>query len=223
MKRNNKLWLTLVLVCVVALAAGLTTGFATQENMQSDTQVLEAAANAEAAILKLNVVTLDALAQQPEQTRYSEASIAQAKQQAALDFHQYYAGAMGDQYQQMYQDNQTSLDMAELNVDAGATDAQLIHMETISDTERRVQLSLVTWLTTIHRQGDQYKVRVIFNRDTLTEHMTLEDGTWKILRTEEQLKEFAPDGYEYDKGLFDTMEEAVAFVQNMDMEAENPF
>ena len=223
MKRNNKLWLALVLACVVALAAGLTAGFATQENAQSDTQVLEAAANAKVSLMRVSVVPLDALVQQPEETRYSEASIAQAKQQAALDYHQYYAGAMADRFQQMYQDSPKNLDMSALDVDAGATDVQLIQMETISDTERRIQFSLVDWLTTIHRQGDQYKVRVIFNRDTLTEYMRLEDGNWKVVKIEEHQKDFAPEGYDYNKGLFDTMEEAVAFVQSMDMEAENPF
>ena len=32
-----------------------------------------------------------------------------------------------------------------------------------------------------------------------------------------------PDDYVYEKGRFDTLEEALTFVQNMDTEAENPF
>ena len=223
MKRNNKLWLALVLACVVALAAGLTAGFATHENVQSDTQVLEAAVNAEVAIPKMTVIPLDVLAQQPEETRYSEASIAQAKQKAVLDFHQYYVGARADRYQQKYQDYQKKLDLSALDVDAGATDIQLIQMENISNTERRIQFSFVGYLTTIYRQGDQYQVWVIYSKQTLTKLMQLEDDSWKTIKVEDHLQEFAPDGYEYDKGLFDTMEEAVAFVQSMDMEAENPF
>ena len=46
--------------------------------------------------------------------------------------------------------------------------------------------------------------------------MVLEDGLWKTLRTDEYRKEFAPDD-------FDTLEEALEFVQHMNMEAENPF
>lgn len=53
--------------------------------------------------------------------------------------------------------------------------------------------------------------------------MVLEDGLWKTLRTDEYRKEFAPDDYVYEKGRFDTLEEALEFVQHMNMEAENPF
>ena len=53
--------------------------------------------------------------------------------------------------------------------------------------------------------------------------MVLEYGLWKTLRTDEYRKEFAPDDYVYEKGRFDTLEEALEFVQHMNMEAENPF
>ena len=47
--------------------------------------------------------------------------------------------------------------------------------------------------------------------------MVLEDGLWKTLRTDEYRN------YVYEKGRFDTLEEALEFVQHMNMEAENPF
>ena len=80
-----------------------------------------------------------------------------------------------------------------------------------------------SWLTTIYQEGGQYSVVTAFNQDTLTKTMVLEDGLWKTLRTDEYRKEFAPDDYVYEKGRFDTLEEALEFVQHMNMEAENPF
>ena len=48
-------------------------------------------------------------------------------------------------------------------------------------------------------------------------------GCGKLCAPMNTAKEFAPDDYVYEKGRFDTLEEALEFVQHMNMEAENPF
>lgn len=223
MKQNKLLWLSLGLVFVIVLGAGLAAGFS-QQNRQETMQALEAAIRAEADLRRISVVPLDALAQQPEETRYTEASIRQAiRQETPPDYPQQYATGLGVRYQQMYQDKQKNLDLSELDVDSGITDVQLLRSTKLSDNERKIRFSFVGWLTTIHHRNGLRQVRVIYSKQTLTTHMKLEDGVWKILKTEEHLQEFAPDGYEYSKDYFRTMEEAVAFVRSMDMEAENPF
>lgn len=223
MKHNKILWLSLGLVFVIVLGAGLAAGFS-QQNRQETMQALEAAVHAEADLMRMSVVSLDALAQQPEQTRYTEASIRQViQQETPPNYPQQYATGLGVRYQEKYQDKLKNLDLDALDVDSGVTDVQLLRSTKLSDTERRIRFSFVGWLTTIHHTGGLRQVRVIYNQDTLTVHMKLEDGIWKVLKTEEHQKEFAPDGYEYSKGYFRTMEEAAAFVQSMDMEAENPF
>lgn len=223
MKKNKTLWLSLGLAFLIVLGAGLAAGFS-QQNRQQTLQALEAAVTAEADLRRISVVSLDALAQQPEETRYTEASIRQViRQETPPDYPRQYATGLGVRYQQMYQDKQKNLDLSALDVDSGVTDVQLLRSTKLSDTERKIRFSFVGWLTTIHHTGGMYQVRVIYNQDTLTRYMKLEDGIWKVLKTEEHQKDFAPDGYEYSKGYFRTMEEAAAFVQRMDMEAENPF
>ena len=223
MKQNKLLWLSLGLVFVIVLGAGLAAGFS-QQNRQETMQALEAALQAEADLMKISVVPADALAQQPEEIRYTEAAIRQAiRQETPPNYPQQYATGLGVRYQEMYQNKQKNLDLSELDVDSGITDVQLLRSTKLSDTERKIRFSFVGWLTTIHRTGGMYQVRVIYSKQTMTQYMELQDGTWKILKTREHLQEFAPDGYEYSKGYFRTMEEAVAFVQSMDMEVENPF
>lgn len=63
----------------------------------------------------------------------------------------------------------------------------------------------------------QYEVWLCFGMDTVTYTTIYEDGMWKISDTGDWIKEFAPDGYEYSKGFFDTLEEALV------IEEENPF
>lgn len=223
MKHNKTLWLSLGLVFLIVLSAGLAARFS-QQNRQQTLQALEAAVNAEADLMRVSVVSLDALAQQPEETRYTEASIRQViRQETPPDYPRQYATGLGVRYQKMYQDKQKNLDLSALDVDSGVTDVRLLRSTKFSDTERRIRFSFVGWLTTIHHTGGLRQVRVIYAKHTLTTRMKLEDGVWKILKTEEHLQEFAPDGYEYSKGYFRTMEEAAAFVRSMDMEAENPF
>lgn len=221
MKQNKLLWLSLGLVFVIVLGAGLAAG---SQNRQETMQALESAIQAEADLRRISVVPLDALAQQPEQTRYTEAAIRQAiRQETPPDYPRQYATGLGVRYQQMYQDKQKNLDLSALDVDSGITDVQLLRSTKLSDNQRRIRFSFVGWLTTIHHTGGLRQVRVIYSKQTITARMKLEDGVWKILKTEEHLQEFAPDGYEYSKGYFRTMDEAAAFVRSMDMEAENPF
>jgi len=66
-------------------------------------------------------------------------------------------------------------------------------------------------------------VTLIFSRDTLTTVTELEDGVWKTVGYHDDFLEFIPDSYDPVMGVFDSYEQALTCVQNLDVEAENPF
>ena len=51
----------------------------------------------------------------------------------------------------------------------------------------------------------------------------LEDGVWKTVGYHDDFLEFIPDSYDPVMGVFDSYEQALTCVQNLDVEAENPF
>lgn len=111
----------------------------------------------------------------------------------------------------------------DLAVDSGITQSHLLHAETLSETEKKIKFSCVSWLTSIYESNGKYTVWVIFNRDTLERTMVKENGQWKVQSMESHDKEFAPDSYEPDQGTFDTLEEALEYALQLDVNKLDPF
>ena len=188
-----------------------------------DAQLLTAAVAAETERLKIGVAPADVFAQQLNGRQSAVDSLVASQNGTNLDLQQYYTDDLARNYQEIQESAKEHIDLSRIDVDSGTTASRLIYTEDISETEKKIQFSFVGWLTTIYQEEGQYSVVTAFNQDTLTKTMVLEDGLWKTLRTDEYRKEFAPDDYVYEKGRFDTLEEALEFVQHMNMEAENPF
>ena len=197
--------------------------FSATEMDDLDAQLLTAAVAAETERLKIGVAPADVFAQQLNGRQSAVDSLVASQNGTNLDLQQYYTDDLARNYQEIQESAKEHIDLSRIDVDSGTTASRLIYTEDISETEKKIQFSFVGWLTTIYQEEGQYSVVTAFNQDTLTKTMVLEDGLWKTLRIDEHRKEFAPDDYVYEKGRFDTLEEALTFVQNMDTEAENPF
>ena len=222
-QKRLKLWLPLLLICTVAFAALTAFSFSATEMDDLDAQLLTAAVAAETERLKIGVAPADVFAQQLNGRQSGVDSLVASQNGTNLDLQQYYTDDLARNYQEIQESAKEHIDLSRIDVDSGTTASRLIYTEDISETEKKIQFSFVGWLTTIYQEEGQYSVVTAFNQDTLTKTMVLEDGLWKTLRTDEYRKEFAPDDYVYEKGRFDTLEEALEFVQHMNMEAENPF
>lgn len=222
-QKRLKIWLPLLLICTVAFAALTAFSFSATEMDDLDAQLLTAAVAAETERLKIGVAPADVFAQQLNDRQSAADSLVASQNGTNLDLQQYYTDDLARNYQEIQESAKEHIDLSRIDVDSGTTASRLIYTEDISETEKKIQFSFVGWLTTIYQEEGQYSVVTAFNQDTLTKTMVLEDGLWKTLRTDEYRKEFAPDDYVYEKGRFDTLEEALTFVQNMDTEAENPF
>ena len=222
-QKRLKIWLPLLLICTVAFAALTAFSFSATEMDDLDAQLLTAAVAAETERLKIGVAPADVFAQQLNGRQSAVDSLVASQNGTNLDLQQYYTDDLARNYQEIQESAKEHIDLSRIDVDSGTTASRLIYTEDISETEKKIQFSFVGWLTTIYQEEGQYSVVTAFNQDTLTKTMVLEDGLWKTLRTDEHRKEFAPDDYVYEKGRFDTLEEALEFVQHMNMEAENPF
>jgi hypothetical protein len=222
-QKRLKIWLPLLLICTVAFAALTAFSFSATEMDDLDAQLLTAAVAAETERLKIGVAPADVFAQQLNGRQSAVDSLVASQNGTNLDLQQYYTDDLARNYQEIQESAKEHIDLSRIDVDSGTTASRLIYTEDISETEKKIQFSFVGWLTTIYQEEGQYSVVTAFNQDTLTKTMVLEDGLWKTLRIDEHRKEFAPDDYVYEKGRFDTLEEALTFVQNMDTEAENPF
>ena len=222
-QKRLKIWLPLLLICTVAFAALTAFSFSATEMDDLDAQLLTAAVAAETERLKIGVAPADVFAQQLNGRQSAVDSLVASQNGTNLDLQQYYTDDLARNYQEIQESAKEHIDLSRIDVDSGTTASRLIYTEDISETEKKIQFSFVGWLTTIYQEEGQYSVVTAFNQDTLTKTMVLEDGLWKTLRTDEYRKEFAPDDYVYEKGRFDTLEEALEFVQHMSMEAENPF
>ena len=222
-QKRLKIWLPLLLICTVAFAALTAFSFSATEMDDLDAQLLTAAVAAETERLKIGVAPADVFAQQLNGRQSAVDSLVASQNGTNLDLQQYYTDDLARNYQEIQESAKEHIDLSRIDVDSGTTASRLIYTEDISETEKKIQFSFVGWLTTIYQEEGQYSVVTAFNQDTLTNTRVLEDGLWKTLRTDEYRKEFAPDDYVYEKGRFDTLEEALEFVQHMNMEAENPF
>ena len=222
-QKRLKIWLPLLLICTVAFAALTAFSFSATEMDDLDAQLLTAAVAAETERLKIGVAPADVFAQQLNGRQSAVDSLVASQNGTNLDLPQYYTDDLARNYQEIQESAKEHIDLSRIDVDSGTTASRLIYTEDISETEKKIQFSFVGWLTTIYQEEGQYSVVTAFNQDTLTKTMVREDGLWKTLRTDEYRKEFAPDDYVYEKGRFDTLEEALEFVQHMNMEAENPF
>ena len=222
-QKRLKIWLPLLLICTVAFAALTAFSFSATEMDDLDAQLLTAAVAAETERLKIGVAPADVFARQLNGRQSAVDSLVASQNGTNLDLQQYYTDDLARNYQEIQESAKEHIDLSRIDVDSGTTASRLIYTEDISETEKKIQFSFVGWLTTIYQEEGQYSVVTAFNQDTLTKTMVLEDGLWKTLRTDEYRKEFAPDDYVYEKGRFDTLEEALEFVQHMNMEAENPF
>ncbi len=225
----RKKWTILIAagcLVVAVLAFGLS-GFTSFS--ASDNAAFEAAVAANNVLMQTGVVPLDSLQGQVQNASLNSATdkagiiLHAAEEQEAPAYEKYYPSARAEQLDEMHAAALQNLDGSEVTVGGGTIDNRLQGSEDISPGEKRITVSGVSWLETIYQADGQYAVNLIFNQDTTVYHMVNEGGSWIVAETVNRQKEFAPNGYQGDKGTFDSLQEALDFAAQLDVEEECPF
>lgn len=229
MKKRFVLALSAFLIAAVFLMGSVSSA---EIVSPEDAAVLSAAVAGENELMKIGVVPGDTICRQLKTQRGSAdinvEEAAKLAEKVPTAFEDYYTEGLAAKYTGiadasdtvLYDSSARTFDLA---VDSGTTQGRLLHVEAVSETEKKVKFSCVGWLTSIFERGGKYTVRVIFNRDTLEKTMVKENGQWKVQSMESDSKEFAPDSYEPDQGTFDTLEEALQKVHNTNITMLNPY
>lgn len=205
-------------------------GFTSQSVNEDDEAAFEAAVDADNMVLQTGVISLDVLQNQTQlaslsrtTTNFEGVVLNSAEIQSTPQYDKYYSSERASQLEEMHEAVLENVDGTEVTVGGGTLNNQLQSSEDISDTEKIITISEISWLETIYHRDSNYTVNLIFNRDVMTYRMMKENESWIIVESMGQQKEFAPSNYQGDKGTFDTFQEAVEFAAQLDVEAENPF
>lgn len=226
-KKLNFMVLGVFLVSVVVIGFS---GFAAQSVNEDDEAAFEAAVDADNMAMQTGVISLDVLQNQTKLASSSRMAadfegvvLHSAEIQSTPQYDAYYSSERASQLEEMHKAVLENIDGTEVTVGGGTLNNHLQSSEDISDTEKMITVSEVSWLETIYHRDSNYTVNLIFNRDVMTYRMMKEKDSWIIVESVSQQKEFAPSDYQGDKGTFDTFQEAVEFAVQLDVEAENPF
>lgn len=223
----KKQWYKIFMVAFLcSLLVVMSSGFASQND--EDAEILEAAVQADSVLLQTGVVPAGILKRELNRANAvsldsMEKAANEIAQQDRPDYGQSYFEERAEQLREIDEAIINDLDFSELTVDSGVMQYHLVSAKSISETEKQIKTSGVSWLTTIYYRNSKFIVNVLFNRDTATHQMLFQDGFWKVSKTFGMEKEFAPENYVPAKGSFSTMQEALNFVEQIDIDAENPF
>ena len=225
-----------VLACLLLLTMIGVSGFAAQK--QEDNEAFADVIQANELRFKVVEIPAEALQQQIQlqkrgrnagpDAKLSKTELTQAAKNAAesvtVDLSDYFSENLAAKYQSVRNAKFQSLNMTDATVGSGMVESHLISTENVSDTQKNVKAKFVKWDARIYDCNDgKYMVTLIFSRDTLTTVTELEDGVWKTVGYHDDFLEFIPDSYDPVMGVFDSYEQALTCVQNLDVEAENPF
>lgn len=219
-------------LCILLVTVIFAMGVSPQTVDPEGRELLDAAVAGENELMKIGVVPGDTICRQLKKQRSSSnvnvEEAAKLAEKATTAFADCYTEELAAKYTDIadtadaavYDSSTQTFDLA---VDSGITQSHLLHAETLSETEKKIKFSCVSWLTSIYESNGKYTVWVIFNRDTLERTMVKENGQWKVQSMESHDKEFAPDSYEPDQGTFDTLEEALEYALQLDVNKLDPF
>lgn len=220
-------------LCILLATVIFAMGVSPQAVDGESKELLDAAIAGETEMYKMGVVPVDALCEQikarslsPNADLYTAVDMVKEQQAAeSIDMSDYYMGSLASQYQEIADDAQKnfSIDEFGMDVDSGVLQPCLLDTEELSETERKIKYSYVSWRTTIRRQDGGYMVWIMFNQDVVEAVLREEDGEWKIFSYESDDKRFEPEGYDPNQGVYPTLEEALQKVQNTNITMLNPY
>lgn len=227
MKKKITFGISLISLVAIMVTIGLMGSGFTSQFDEEDQEAFEAVVAADNAILQTGVVSLDDLKIQTmsvNEIQQEQAILDKVvEEQSTPDYEKYFPSSRAEQLTEAHEVALENTNNEEVTVGGGTVDNQLFNIEEVSEGEKIVTVSEISWLETIYQVDSGYTVNLIFNKDISTYRMTNENGSWRVSESLGCQKEFAPDDYQGDKGTFDTFQEAVEFAAELDVEAENPF
>lgn len=229
MKRKPYM-LICILTLILLVGTGLVfSGFEAQS--QEDQAAYEAMLEALDAQMNGGVIPASDLTKEMSKRNASSdaqlnEAISQAGAQTEEDYGNKLSGDLAEKYQEKHEQlmDVKSLE-TDVSVGAGILSPNLINVQDVSETEKKLKISYVNWLCAVEPVNGKYEVVLIFNRDTGVMNACLEDGEWKLVNTDGDgyIKEFYPASYDPVAGTFDTFQEAAAFAAAIDVKEKNPF
>lgn len=112
----------------------------------------------------------------------------------------------------------------DITIDSGILDFKPKKIDIVDNTAT-AEATFVGWDTRIKciEAEKKYAVYMTMSKYRCSYELSLENDIWYISDTGSRLQEFAPDFYNYEKGQYQTFEEAVFAAKELDPEKENPF
>lgn len=244
MKRNLKCGLLIVGLAVSVIASS---AFISAENGKSDTftedesKIADCLLNGEEAFEKIGVISEDVVSDTIDETKNTIAVLNENQKEEIStdlnhDFERYFTENLSSSYSEK---NESSMDyyadIAETQsmnssfsvaVRSGVLDFALTDVNISGDTAEAGS-SFVGWHLWIERAetgaGRKYLLSMTMSHYDNTYTLIKNGDDWQISAIGERQQEFAPDSFDYEKGTFDTYEEALAAAEKIVPEEENPF
>lgn len=218
-------------VLPVCLCCLLVCGMAVGSRYAWGVTLMEQALAAEEAYQSAGVVSAEELSQALEgEEALSTEEILDAAEQvrwsASPELEPHFTGSLEERFSQNCREGLEAPLEWGFSVDRGFTNPKLLGWKSLSSTEAQVRFRADTWLSTIYSYllegAPRYTVEVLFSQCTYTVQMKQEDGQWKVASQDmDQL--FAPDSYQPIQGGFASYQEALDFVNGLDVQALDPF
>ena len=225
MKKKVRFLLPVILCCL------LVCGTAAGSHYAQGVSLMEQALAAEEAYQSAGVVSAEELSQalEGEEALSTEEILdvaEQVRRSAAPELEPYFTGSLEERFSQNCREGREAPLEWGFSVDRGFTNPKLLGWKSLSSTEAQVRFRADTWLSTIYSYllegAPRYTVEVLFSQCTYTVQMKQEDGQWKVASQDmDQL--FAPDSYQPIQGGFASYQEALDFVNSLDVQALDPF
>lgn len=225
MKKKIHVWLPVFLCCL--LACGIAVGVYYAQGVS----LMKRAMAADLAYLSAHDISAEKLSQALGEKSLSSDQVLevadQVRQGTDIEMDNYYTGYLAERFQQNCQSFQETPLKWDFSLESGSTNGRLFYWKAISSTEVEVHYMATHWLTSMNYYTQdskpRYTVDVIFSRDISTAQLEKVDGQWKVVSEKITSMEFAPDSYDSVQGSFDSCQEALKFVTNLNEREINPF
>lgn len=116
----------------------------------------------------------------------------------------------------------TENQFVDITIDTGIINLMVSKLN-INNGQATATSDFVAWDIRILEENEEYCVYMTMSQMNQSYDLYKESNRWCISDVSGYTQIFAPDGYEYKKGTFSTMEEAITFAKTLDPETENPF
>lgn len=163
------------------------------------------------------------------------AKLEQIKSSQKNEIAQVYSGQIADKVYRQFAENLDALvstpgiqglseenQFVDMKIDSGVLNLEVSNVN-LNSEQGTADSDFVAWDIRIVSEYKNYAVYMTMSKMNQSYNLSKENGVWLITDVSGYEQVFAPDDYEYRKGVFSTVEEAIDFAKTLEPERENPF